>query len=119
MTGSVNLTFQLQNKPTFWLLDDVSVHNGAVEMLTNGYFETGSLSPWVRTDPYGPCNGTAGQVRNTSPHTGSYHLVDGSDNCPDLITQTFSATMGQIYTISFWSNAQASGFGISIVVTIS
>jgi hypothetical protein len=35
MTGSMNLTFQPENKPFYWLLDDVSVHNGAVEMLTN------------------------------------------------------------------------------------
>lgn len=119
MTKLVNLTFQLQNKPQVWLIDDISVHNGAVEMLRNGGFESGSLSPWVRFDPYGPCGGSDGRADHQWPHTGSFNLLDGSDNCPDFIIQEFPVTINQIYTISFWLRVRGTGPDITIVVSIS
>jgi hypothetical protein len=88
-------------------------------MLTNGGFETGSLSPWIRTDPFGPCGGSAGRVDYITPHTGIYHLLDGNDTCPDFISQSFTVTIVQIYTISFWLQVVGTGSGISIVVTVS
>ena len=118
-TGFVNLTFELQNKPFYWLIDDISVHNGAVEMLSNGGFESGSLSPWIRSDPYGPCGGSAGRVDPQSPHNGSFHLLDGSDDCPDYISQSFRVTTGQIYTVSFWLQVKGTGPDITIVVSVS
>ena len=48
-------------------MDDVSVHDGARELLDSGNFENSSLAPWIRTDPYGPCNGGAGRVAGTNP----------------------------------------------------
>ena len=32
-------------------------------MLTNGGFETGSLSPWIVTTPNGGCGGTPGYCK--------------------------------------------------------
>ena len=88
-------------------------------MLTNGGFETGSLSPWIRTTPNGFCLGSSGPVSNTSPHSGTYGLHDGSTGCADQISQQFTATAGQVYTVSFWLKWGTTGFGISAMVTLS
>lgn len=79
-------------------------------MLVNGGFETGSLSPWVRTTPNGTCGGQPGAVTSSSgvPKTGTYGLWDGSWGCFDQIAQTFTATAGQQYTISFWLKSTGS-----------
>ena len=87
-------------------------------MLENGDFETDSLAPWIRTDPYGPCGGSAGRADGSSPQRGSYHLLDGSDNFPDLVSLSLSVTIGQLYTISFWLRVVGTGPDIHILVTI-
>ena len=99
-------------------MDDVLVHDGNTSIITNGGFESGVLFPWFRTDPYGPCNGSAGQVGSVLPHTGTSHLLDGSDHCPDFITQSLVVAFGRIYTISFWLRAQATGPEITVLVTL-
>jgi hypothetical protein len=71
-------------------------------MLINGGFESGTLSPWVRTTPDGPCAGVAGAVCTSLPHTGTHDLCDGSNGCEDAISQSFIATAGQIYNVTFW-----------------
>jgi hypothetical protein len=87
-------------------------------MLTNEWFETGSLSPWIRTDPYGSCGGSDGQVDSRWSRTGIHSLLYGSDICSDLISQTFPVTNEQIYTISFWLQVVGSGPYICIVVFV-
>ncbi|CAF2956493.1 unnamed protein product [Rotaria sp. Silwood2] len=83
-TGLVTLAFELRHDPDLWFLDDVSVYAGAVQMLSNTGFETGSLSPWVRTTPYGSCWGTAGHSCSSySSHSGNYEICDGSNGCAD------------------------------------
>ncbi|CAF1203922.1 unnamed protein product [Rotaria sordida] len=119
-TGLVTLAFEFRHDPDHWFLDDVSVYAGPVQMLNNTGFETGSLSPWVRTTPYGTCSGVAGYVCNSySPRSGSYHLCDGSNGCADRISQQFTATTGQIYVVSFWLKSGATGSTISAKVTLS
>ncbi|CAF3712583.1 unnamed protein product [Rotaria sordida] len=119
-TGLVTLAFEFRHDPDHWFLDDVSVYAGPVQMLNNTGFETGSLSPWVRTTPYGTCSGVAGYVCNSySPRSGSYHLCDGSNGCADRISQQFTATAGQIYVVSFWLKSGATGSTISAKVTLS
>ncbi|CAF1522792.1 unnamed protein product, partial [Rotaria magnacalcarata] len=76
-TGSVNFTFELRNDPGQWYLDDTSVYQGGTQMLTNTGFETGSLSPWVRTGPNGNCGAFPVQIYNSSCHSGSYCATDG------------------------------------------
>lgn len=73
-------------------------------MLINGGFETGSLAPWVRTQPNGTCAGQSAEVTNVTgvPYSGNYGLWDGSNGCFDQIAQSFTATAGQVYVISFW-----------------
>ena len=47
ITGVVTLSFELRHDPGYWFLDAVSVlRERTDEMLVNGGFETGSLSPW-------------------------------------------------------------------------
>ena len=115
-TGPVSLRFQLRNDPDYWYLDDVSVYAGATQMLTNGGFETGSLSPWILT---GSCGGSPGQVSSASPHTGTYDYRDGSNGCADQVSQQFTATAGQLYIVSFWLKSGSTGSVITATVTLS
>jgi hypothetical protein len=115
----VTLAFQFRNSPGYWYLDDASVYDGGSQMLINGGFETGSLSPWVETTPNGNCGGLAASVTNTLPFTGNYSLIDGSFSCADEVSQQFMATAGQIYVVSFWLKAAGSGPGQSVLVTLS
>ena len=102
--GSALFAMRFRNDPYSWYVDDVSILSGSTEMLVNGGFETGSLSPWVRTEPNGTCNGTKATVRNSSgvARTGNYGLWDGSNGCFDQVTQNFSVATGRQYLISFW-----------------
>jgi hypothetical protein len=95
---------RLREDPHRWYIDDVSILTNGTEMLVNGGFEAGSLSPWNRTEPNGTCNGTAAAVTSSSgvARTGIYGLWDGSVGCFDQVAQSFSTTKGVIYEISFW-----------------
>jgi glycine/D-amino acid oxidase-like deaminating enzyme len=120
VTGTVTLAFQLRNDPDYNYVDDVSVYNKGVQMLVNGGFESGSLSPgWVLSTPYGTCGATGGSVSNTSPRTGSYSLKDGSVGCADQVSQSFPVIGGQVYVVSFWIMLGGSGSGISASVILS
>jgi hypothetical protein len=88
-------------------------------MIINGGFETGSLSPWVRTIPNGNCPGSPGQVGTLSPHSGTYSVNDGSNGCADEISQQFMATAGEVYIVSFWLNPGSTGSVIAATVTLS
>jgi hypothetical protein len=104
-TGTVSLQFQLQHKPGRWYLDDVSVFYGGTQMLDNGGFEDGVMSPWFRTTPNGAsCGGQYGDITNSggSARTGSYFLWDGQINCYDQVQQSLNVTAGETYVISFW-----------------
>ncbi len=119
-TGAVTLAFQLRNDPSDWYLDDVSVYDGSIQMLVNGGFESGSLSPWVVTFPNGICQlaSPSGQVCNTLPHTGTHDYCDGCHSVADQLNQSFMATAGQVYIISFWLGTGSTGSVITALVTI-
>jgi hypothetical protein len=95
-------------------LDDVSVVDSnapAVQLLNNPSFEntTSNLTDWV-TWCTSTCNtGYPGKVTNSTCHSGNCFI----DHCHtpdyDYLVQSFSATIGHIYTISFWF--QQTGFG--------
>ena len=105
---------RFRNDPSRWYVDDVSILSGTNEMLVNGGFETGSLSPWVWTQPNGTCNGTRAAVSSSAgvARTGVYGLLDGSYACFDQVAQSFSVAKGRTYLISFWlksTNTSSSG----------
>ena len=115
----MTLGFQFRNLPGLWFLDDVSVYDGGTQMIINGDFETGSLSPWVRTTPNGNCMGVPGQISSSQSYSGNYSVRDGSASCADEISQDFNAIAGAIYVISFWLKNSGSGAGQTVLVTLS
>ena len=102
--GSVSFVMRLRNDPSKWFVDDISILRGATEMLVNGDFETGSLSPWVVSHPNGTCGSWGAAVTNSVgvARTGNYGLWDGSTGCFDQVDQSFNVTLGQQYEVSFW-----------------
>ena len=102
-TGLVTPTFEMRHDPDYWYLDDVAVFYYGTNMIVNGGFETGSLSPWVRSTPNGPCTtGVPAAAQASGPFTGAYALLDGSNGCTDQISQSFVVTAGQDFIVSFW-----------------
>ena len=95
----------LEHDPDYWYVDDVSILDGATEKLVNGGFETGSLSPWIQTFPYGyDPDSLPTEVANSAgvARTGTYGLRDGSYRHADQVAQSFGAISDQTYVISFW-----------------
>ena len=123
MTNSLlSLQLQLQHSPGRWYLDDVSVLQGATELLRNGGFGYGLLATWTRTTPNGnSCGGQSASVSNgAGARTGSWFLWDGSISCFDQIEQAFNVTAGVLYKISYWlKSTTASGAPIFAKVSIS
>jgi hypothetical protein len=113
-TGSITLAFQFRNDPGWWYMDDVSVSDGTNEMLVNGGFESGSFSPgWITGTPNGACTppSSGAQIVNSSCYSGSYCVTDGCVSDADQISQTFPATAGQFYYVSFWLLCNDGGYG--------
>lgn len=91
-------------------LDDVSVVDSSapnVELLDNSSFDnsTSVLTGWM-TWCQSTCTGSSdeGQVTSSSCHTGSGTscYIDHCQNGMDYLAQSFSATIGSTYIISFW-----------------
>ena len=121
-TGTVTLTFEFRNDAAPWYLDDISVSDGSIELLSNGGFESGSFLPgWTRDIPNGNCTGgTSGaEVIPSSVHSGSYAVRDRCSSLADQVSQSFTVMTGQVYFISFWIKGSGSGSGITVSVTLS
>jgi hypothetical protein len=97
-------------------LDDVSVVDNnapSIQLLNNPSFEnsTTSLNGWTTWCANATNCGTGfpGQVlANSSCHTGNCYI----DHCRtnyDYLSQSFPATIGDIYTISFWLQQTGTG----------
>ncbi|CAF2666528.1 unnamed protein product [Rotaria sp. Silwood2] len=91
-------------------------------MLVNGGFETGSLSSWSVSFPYGACqNGNFhGIICSPRTHSGSYSYCDGCYAVTDKLSQSFMAVAGDVYIVSFWlETGSTANSGISATVTIT
>jgi hypothetical protein len=95
----------------YWFLDDVSVVDvtaPGVQLLQNPSFDnsTTTLTGWnqwcTSTCPSGSTN--AGKVTSGPNCTSSNCYVDHcyGGNSIDFLSQTILATIGDVYTISFW-----------------
>jgi hypothetical protein len=116
----MTLSFQLRHDPDLWLLDDVSIRQGPTEMIGNGGFETNSFPPWTRSMT-GACAPLSFPVviGSSQPRTGLYSIEDGCAGASDRLSQTFAATAGQIYVISYWLRSTKGGAGISANITLT
>jgi hypothetical protein len=91
-------------------LDDVSVvanNASSIQLLINPSFEnsTSSLTGWTAWCATAAICGTGapGQVlANSSCHTGDCYIDHCHQPNYDYLTQSFPATIGNTYTISFW-----------------
>jgi hypothetical protein len=73
------------------------------ELITNGDFETGVLSPWA---------GTSGvSISTDSPYEGLYRANMGNDY--KQIDQAITPTIGIEYTVSFWYKIANAGVSAS------
>jgi hypothetical protein len=95
-------------------LDDVSVVDTTAplnQLLSNPSFEssTSDLTDWITWCQSDCGNGNQGQVTTSSCYSGNCY----TDHCQqpnfDFLAQSFSATIGNTYTISFW--LQQTGYG--------
>ena len=83
------------------MLDDVNVYHGLTQLITDGGFESGTLSAWNYS---GTCYLFTGQAYSgsSSAHSGSSYYYDRCRSYGDTISQTFATTAGDTYVISFW-----------------
>jgi hypothetical protein len=122
---SATLSFFFRHDPQGWLLDDVSVSSGSIQMIQNGGFELGNLQYWNYTLSSGRCGTNPGQVFSASVRNYSYasnyfyYALCGNNGC-DVISQTFSTVAGTTYNISFFlTNKQCCGATEIAGVTIT
>lgn len=116
------LIFGFQTEPArIYYLDDVSVvdvNAPTIELLDNPSFEnsTTSLTGWTLWC-FTSCGSSPNRVANVTSGSNCY-LSTGNcfeDNCPtsgiNFLAQSFSATIGHIYTISYRLIADGGGGG--------
>jgi PEP-CTERM motif len=95
----------------FFLVLFAGVALADTELLQNGGFESGALSPWYNARDFcnnGTCSSWA--VTNSNPHNGTYSAMDIGNF---EMRQDFTPTPGsQITDVSFWiyTSAPASAF---------
>ncbi|CAF4626607.1 unnamed protein product [Rotaria socialis] len=103
-TQQATIMFELQQDPSSIYIDAVSVVNASSQqLLTNGGFETGSLSPWQ----HGTISG--GSVGSWCSYSGSYCYSDAIVGQTDNIHQTFLTVPGSTVTVSFYLQNNSAG----------
>ncbi len=100
----------MQRHTDFFAIDDISIVSVAapsVQLIINGGFETGNISPWYYCNQNGSSNTGVVQTFNFTynnftynPHSGSYFYAGGNIASADYISQTFSTVVGQVYSVS-------------------
>ncbi|MEW5745875.1 MAG: carbohydrate binding domain-containing protein [Nitrospirota bacterium] len=76
----------------------------ALELMTNGGFETGDLTGWSH---YGDTSYSG--VDGAKPHTGRYGFYAGPTSDMAFLDQSLQTVAGQEYTLSFWMSRDPQG----------
>ena len=75
---------------------------GDVELIVNGDFESGSLSPWFNARDFCTSTCIPWDVTTTNPHSGMFSAMDTGNI---ELRQDFTPTLGSdITNVSFWFN---------------
>ncbi|CAF1025201.1 unnamed protein product [Adineta steineri] len=103
--ATLEFGFKAKNPAFTWHLDDVSIIDTSalnIEMLVNGNFENGTLIGWQILCSSNNCGGTGSSIVQTTCHTDSFCYEGTCAGNYDYLRQSFSITIGHIYTLSFW-----------------
>ncbi|CAF3307053.1 unnamed protein product [Rotaria socialis] len=109
---SPTLVFTTVSTNRIFYLDSVSVvdtTNSSIELLQNPGFDNSStaLFDWLLWCS-STCGGSGGQLISSSCLSGNC-FQDACSGGTDYLLQTFSATIGSTYTISFWLKRSGAG----------
>ncbi|CAF1406966.1 unnamed protein product [Adineta steineri] len=104
VTTSTRLTLSFRMDLDNWTLDTLSVKRigTSTELLTNGDFDSSSMSGWLSCNPNNATNIGFVQYNLIYPQSGYYYWKDGSTGAVDYLYQYFSSVVGANYTISFY-----------------
>ncbi len=107
VTTAPTIVFGFKNGPMDTIyLDDISVvctSTPLIQLLTNPSFEnsTSVLTSWVTWCQSGCGTGNQGKVTTSGCYSGNCYVDHCQNHTYDFLAQSFSATIGNTYTISF------------------
>ncbi|CAF1342646.1 unnamed protein product [Adineta steineri] len=104
VTTSTRLTLSFRMDLDNWSLDTLSVKRigTSTELLTNGDFDSGTMSGWLSCNPNNATNFGFVQYNLIYSQSGYYFWKDASTGAVDYLYQYFSSVVGVNYTISFY-----------------